>query len=229
MPGSPNEAEDLRREMEAHLSFLEDEARQNGGSARDAARRASERFGNAVEHFRAALEDMSGRQRALRQLLIGAVVGGGLTVVGGIIATVLLLRDVEHELSDMRAELLASGTKLNQTSVTCAILLAEWSDPPGRPHTLRMPVTLDAWQNWVQSTGLDCGVDEAPGFMWTSQGWVAKGYEIPDGIAIWFSLERIQDRTPDEAATAITAFKTVTSQAQSTRCMPRPTRTTAGK
>jgi hypothetical protein len=214
--------------METHLSFLEDESRKKGDSSRDPARSASEKFGNAVDHFRAALEDMTGRQRALRQLLIAAIAASVVTVVAGVVATVLILRSLDAELSSLRAEILASSTELNQANVTCAVLVAEWSDPPGRPNSLHMPVTLDAWKGWVASTGLDCGVDEAPGFMWKSQGWVAKGYNIPEGVSIWFSLDRMQQMTPDMAVTAATAFKAVTSEAQSARCVPRSVRTNAG-
>lgn len=225
MPASRNEADELRREMEAHLSFLEDEARMQAGggeSAQGAADRAADRFGDAVAHFREALEDMSLRQRALRQALIFGLALGAVLVVGGILATVLILRSMQQELVDLRSQLAASDASLNQAGVSCAILVGRWDDPPGLPNTLRMPVTLDAWRNWVASAGLECDPGDVPGFMWVSQGWVAKGYHIREGQSIWFSYERMQDMSPQLASTAGPAFTEIARTIKSSRCVPAP-------
>ncbi|MBL9141261.1 MAG: hypothetical protein JNK53_05285, partial [Phycisphaerae bacterium] len=167
-----------------------------------AADRAADRFGDAVSHFREALEDMSVRQRALRQMMVFGLAAGAVCLLAGVLSTVYFLRNVESELIDLRQDLNVADASLNQASVTCAIVVGRWEDPPGLPNTLRMPVTLDVWNNWVASSGLECGPDEEPGFMWIAQGWVAKGYLIKEGSSIWFTIERLQDMSPILADTA---------------------------
>lgn len=224
MPVSPDESEELRREMEVHLRFLEDEARMQAETGGHAPHGAADRFGDAVSHFRNALEDMSLRQRAMRQLLIVGLVVGAFGLVGGVFATVFILRSVESELVDLRSELTATDANLNQAAVTCAILIGRWEDPPGQPNSLRMPVTLSAWNSWVATTGLECGPGESPGFMWVSEGWVAQGYRIREGQAIWFSIERLQDMSPELADLAGTAFPAISKHIRTSGCVPRDSR-----
>jgi hypothetical protein len=222
VPASRDEAEDLRREMQAHLAFLEDEARMQSGAGADAAGQARARFGDAASYFQQAIEDMTVRQRALRQLVVAGLALGALAVVGGAIGTVYLLRNVEREIVQLRSDMAASSTSLNQSAVACAILVGRWEDPPGLPNTLRIPVTLNAWNSWLEGAGLECGPDESPALSWTSEGWIAKGYHIPEGVTIWFTIERMQEMSPQMADTAARAWLEIASKAKTVRCLPRP-------
>jgi len=147
---------------------------------------------------------------------------GALTVVGGAIGTVYLLRSLEREVVALRSDMAAAGTSLNQPAVACVILVGRWEDPPGQPNTLPIPVTLNAWNSWLEGSGLECGPDESAALAWTSEGWIAKGYHIPEGVTIWFSVERMQEMSPQLADTAARAWAEIATKAKSARCLPRP-------
>lgn len=222
MPASRDEAEDLRREMETHLLMLEEDARREGRLGADATADAQRRFGSAVAHFQAAMDTMHAGQRALRHMVVVAVICAATALVGGVILGIVALRSLQTDMSAIRQQIAASQSPLNQPMVTCIILLGRWTDSSGKPCSIRMPVAKDQWDSWAKSTGLQCSDDEIPGFLWSAKGQVAKGLGIPEGVSVWFTAERVQELQSIEAATDAGAFKKVTADTQTVRCVPKP-------
>lgn len=102
--GDADEAAELRREIETHLSMLEEDAMKNDPGSADSARKASqeaeEQFGNAVDHFRRGLAELERGQRLLRRVSVAVVLITLLVAAAGVVMNAWIMFSIRSLVSD---------------------------------------------------------------------------------------------------------------------------------
>ena len=102
--GDADEAAELRREIETHLSMLEEDAMKNDPGSADTARKATqeaeEQFGNAVDHFRRGLAELERGQRLLRRMAVTVVLITLLVAAAGVVMNAWIMFSIRSLVSD---------------------------------------------------------------------------------------------------------------------------------
>lgn len=169
MSDSPNESDDLRREMEGHLSMLEDEARRAGASPHDAAREAEKRFGNAVGHFRQSLAEWTRRQQSLRNTLIGIAFAALLISAAGILINVRLLDQLRNTVEAIASSARRNdevGPRLGYARYPGILIEVSWMSTYGVVRK-DLPTSKTGWEKATSGIARDCPDGELPVFNFT--------------------------------------------------------------
>ncbi len=149
------ERDDLRREMEGHLSMLEEDARRAGVSRSDAAHSAEDRFGDAVAHFRKSLAAMDQRQAHLRNAVIALAFGALLVTAAGIVVNLMVLGDLRATVEAWSARADPVEADFTHTRYPSVLLEASWPTPGGTA-TRDIPILRTAWDEVVAGVTPGC-------------------------------------------------------------------------
>lgn len=150
-----HERDDLRREMEGHLSMLEEDARRAGASGSAATRSAEDRFGDAVTHFRQSLATMDQRQAHLRNAVIALAFGALLVTAVGIVVNLLVLGDLRSTVEAWSARANPVEADFTNARFHAVLLEASWATPLGEV-TRDIPILRTVWDEVVAGVAPGC-------------------------------------------------------------------------
>jgi len=151
----PSESEELRLEMETHLSMLEEDARKSGASSSDATRDAEKRFGSAADHFRESLAEWTHKQRSLRNTLIAIALGAVVISAVGIVVNVRLLNDLRTTVSGWVERSSKSVPELGKFRYEGVMVEVTWESAVGVVRS-DMPMMVADWRVLTAPVSSQC-------------------------------------------------------------------------
>ncbi len=180
---SSRERDDLRREMESHLSMLEEDERRSGAGRTDATRAAEDRFGDAVAHFRHSLAEMDRRQAHLRNAVIALAFAALLVTAAGIVANLMVLGDLRATIDAWSARADPVTADFSRTRYPSVLLEASWETPHG-VATRDIAILRSTWDEVVAGVTPSCQRGEWPVLSLTIDEDSAAKYQYHVGAPI---------------------------------------------